>query len=233
MAIALLPHGIAMNSPGHPVWDTSESQFGPYQGQMFIGDQSQSNIFRVAIEEINGIEQAALLPFMSNTASGAMRLRFNPIDNSMWIGQTGRGWWAKGGNLSALQKISWDKKTIPQSIHSINVHKTGFVVNFTRSVDKSQRSSYQQAKLSSWYYSEDVNYGSNELGKRDEALRQHTWSKDGKQLTLELADFVLSERAPTSTSRVYQLDFSDTALKQEVGDKFHTIAWYTLNTIPQ
>ena len=74
---------------------------------MFVGDQSQSNIFRVHLDQANGVEQSALLPFANGLASGAMRLTFDKEGQSMWIGQTGRGWWAKGGNLTALQRIVW------------------------------------------------------------------------------------------------------------------------------
>ena len=32
------PHGELANSPGSPVWDTTGGKFGPFAGQMFIGD---------------------------------------------------------------------------------------------------------------------------------------------------------------------------------------------------
>ena len=148
LALALLPHARAMNSPGSPIWDETEGKFGPYAGQMFVGDQSQSNIFRVYTESVDGVEQAALLPFVAGTASGVMRLTFSPRDNSLWVGQTGRGWWAKGGNLTGLQRIVWDNETVPQSMHSISVRQDGFVVRFTQAVPPEQRPSFDKLSLS-------------------------------------------------------------------------------------
>lgn len=232
IAVALLPHAIAMNSPGSPVWDYSDNQFGPYAGQMFIGDQSQSNIFRVHTEVVNGVEQAALLPFINGTASGAMRLTFSPNDNSMWIGQTGRGWWAKGGNLTALQRVVWDGKTIPQSIHSISVLVDGYQIRFTQPISNDQRASMAQMKLTSWYYKEDSNYGSKELDMRQEPVTMFEWKTDGKSVNVKLANFVVDKSRPAEfTSRVYEFDLSDTAFAEGL-DAFHTKAWYTLNEIP-
>lgn len=233
LALALLPHARAMNSPGSPIWDETEGKFGPYAGQMFVGDQSQSNIFRVYTESVDGVEQAALLPFAAGTASGVMRLTFSPRDNSLWVGQTGRGWWAKGGNLTGLQRIVWDNETVPQSMHSISVRQDGFVVRFTQAVPPEQRPSFDKLSLSSWYYVEDASYGSKERGMREESVKHLAWSDNGQALHIKLAQFGLDERADvTHTSRIYELDLSNTDFANEL-DSFQSKAWYTLNAIPK
>lgn len=233
LALGLLPHSRAMNSPGSPIWDESAGQFGAYAGQMFVGDQSQSNIFRVHIESVDGVEQSALLPFVAGTASGAMRLTFSPLDNSLWIGQTGRGWWAKGGNLTGLQRVKWDGKTTPQSMHSISVKADGFVVNFTRPIAERDRNSFEQAKVSSWFYVENSGYGSDETGLRDEVISDVVWEENGQSVRITLANFVLETDKPVEhTSRVYEIDLGKTAFAQGL-DAFQTKAWYTLNAIPK
>ena len=42
-----IPHGELANSPGEPTFDYTKGKFGPFSGQMFIGDQSRSNISSV------------------------------------------------------------------------------------------------------------------------------------------------------------------------------------------
>ena len=233
LPVGLLPHGRAMNSPGSPVWDTTAGSFGPYKGQMFISDQTKSNIFRVHTETVNNIEQSALLPFMAVTASGPMRLTFSPNDNSLWIGQTGRGWWPKGGNLSALQRIVYDGKTLPQSIYSIEVQPDGFKVNFTKPISKSERATFDQLVISSWYYIENFNYGSKEQENRVEKTSIKQWSNDGKSFSVTVENFKIDENRPAiHTSRVYEIDASKTVLGKQLPE-FHTKAWYTLNSIPK
>ncbi|WP_342804865.1 family 16 glycoside hydrolase [Alteromonas sp. M12] len=233
LPVGLLPHGRAMNSPGSPVWDTTGGGFGPYKGQMFIGDQTKSNIFRVHTETVNGVEQSALLPFMAVTASGAMRLTFSPLDNSLWIGQTGRGWWPKGGNLNALQRIVYDGETVPQSIYSIEVQADGFKVNLTKPISKSERHTFDNLVISSWYYLENANYGSEEKEMRVEKTAISNWSKDGKSFRVTVENFKVDENRPAEhTSRVYEIDLSKTVLGKGLSE-FHTKAWYTLNSIPK
>lgn len=233
LAVGLLPHSRAINSPGSPVWDETGGNFGPYQGQMFIGDQTQSSIYRVQTQTVNGVEQSSLLPFMAVTSSGVLRLTFSPVDHSLWIGQTGRGWWAKGGNISGLQRIVWDGKTIPQSIHSIEAHPAGYKVNFTQPVAESIRTSFDKLKVSSWYYEEDFNYGSAEKEYREEKTDKLTWADNGKSVTFNLANFSVNKDKPaTHTSRVYEIDLTATEFAKKL-KPFHKKAWYTLNAIPQ
>ena len=128
--ILLLPHNEVMNAPGSPEFLTSKINFGPFQGQMFLGDQVQSNIYRVDTEVINKQEQAVAIPFMQGLRSGAMRLRFNPSDSSLWIGQTGRGWRSKGGSTYALQRISYDPAVPVDAIKTLKVTPQGFDIHF-------------------------------------------------------------------------------------------------------
>ena len=43
----LFPHNRVANSPGNPAWVTT-NKFGPFTGQLLIGDQTQSNLLRVS-----------------------------------------------------------------------------------------------------------------------------------------------------------------------------------------
>ena len=111
LPIALLPHNEVMNAPGSPEFFRDPIKFGPFTGQMLLGDQLQSNLYRIDLQEVDGIRQSVALPFMQGLNSGAMRLRFNPQDSSLWIGQTGRGWRAKGGQkiLTSTSKLRLER----------------------------------------------------------------------------------------------------------------------------
>ncbi len=124
-----LPHGKVANSPGHPVWDVTGGKFGPYKEQMFLGDQTMSNLFRVTVEKVNGVDQGCVVSFARFFASGVMRPVFLP-DGSLLIGQTGRGWGAFGGQQASLQRIIYDGKTIAAAIHRVNSAKDGFMMHF-------------------------------------------------------------------------------------------------------
>ena len=228
--ILLLPHNEVMNAPGSPEFLTSKINFGPFQGQMFLGDQVQSNIYRVDTEVINKQEQAVAIPFMQGLRSGAMRLRFNPSDSSLWIGQTGRGWRSKGGSTYALQRISYDPAVPVDAIKTLKVTPQGFDIHFTQA--QSGADETQNVKCHSWYYLNSEKYGSPEQGKREESITASHWNAEKTILHLTLKDFKVAQKKDSSdSSRVYELNLAQTAFGKKNGT-FLAKAYYTLHHIP-
>jgi hypothetical protein len=225
LPLVLLPQGKAMNSPGSPEWDTTGGKFGPYSGKMFVGDQTLSRLFVVDRQKVGDIEQAALIPFAEGLASGAMRLTFNPTDKSLWIGQTGRGWAARGKSQAAFQKLSWDG-TMPNAIKSVKATPKGFDIFFT----KAQATDFGDITVSSWFYIDSPGYGSREEGKRDDKVLKQVWNSDRSKCSIELENFKLEARTGTNTSRVYHLLLDKTKFA-EIG-AFQAQAFFTLHAIP-
>ena len=93
----------------------TSDKFGPFTGQMLIGDQTQSNLLRVVTQKVGDVEQGSVMPFFEGLESGVMRPVFLP-DGSLLLGQTGRGWQAKGGKVASLQHVRWDGKTVAPAI---------------------------------------------------------------------------------------------------------------------
>lgn len=65
----VFPHGSMGGSPGEPVWDLTDGAFGPFSGQVFVGDFTRL-LMRVDLEKINGEFQGAVFPFIRD-ATGA------------------------------------------------------------------------------------------------------------------------------------------------------------------
>ena len=93
----------------------SDAKFGPFAGQMLIGDQTQSNLLRVVVQKVGDVEEGSVMPFFEGLESGVMRPVFL-TDGSLLLGQTGRGWQAKGGKVASLQHVRWDGKTVAPDI---------------------------------------------------------------------------------------------------------------------
>ncbi|MDC0088312.1 DUF1080 domain-containing protein, partial [Akkermansiaceae bacterium] len=232
-ATILMPHKYVANAPGHPVWDATEGAFGPYAGQMFISCQTLSNINRIHLETVEGIEQGSIMPFATNLPSGPMRLTFSP-EGEMWVGQTGRGWASRGNEQSALQKIKWNGR-LEQAIHHVSVSKGGFVVHFNTPVELSNRASYSAAEIDSWYYQDTKNYGSPELDQRVEEYSSPVWDKDGASVFYPIKDFgkdIERKDDPSATSRVFRINLEKTDFGKE-NTPFLSTAYYTLNAVPK
>lgn len=205
-AAILLPHNRLANSPGNPAWDTTEGKFGPYQKQMLMGDQTQSNLFRITTEKVGDHLQGAVMPFIDGLESGVMRPLFLK-DGSLLLGQTGRGWQAKGGHVASLQKIKWDGKTIAPAILNVTATARGFDLEFTQPLIKklSVEELQKAITLESWVYRDAPDYGSDELNLTQEKIKSISLGKDAKHLMIDLDSLIQPDVHPEQTARIYHV----------------------------
>jgi hypothetical protein len=226
-----LPHGKVANSPGHPAWDTTGGKFGGFQKQMFIGDQTMSNLFRVVVEKVKGIDQGCVVPFARFFPSGVMRPVFLP-DGSLLVGQTGRGWGAYGGQQASLQRIIYDGKTVAADIHHVNAAKSGFLMHFTQPIASGVKEEELAGalKVQSWFYTNTGRYGSPEHGKRDDVIERVRLNADRKSALVIVKDFGDGDQW---LDRIYYIHLPQT--KQLFGDapvKGSLGSYFTLRAIP-
>lgn len=216
--VVWFPHMEVANSPGNPEWDVSEGKFGPFAGQIFIGDQTQSNVFRVLLDKVNGQYQGAVINFMNGFQSGNIRAEFD-VNGELWIGQTARGWGAKGGKPFGLQKVIWDG-TNPFELHSIVLTKTGFEMSFTDVISASSVVE-ESFKAQEWNYHYSSNYGSPKMNQKVLGISDVRILGDGKTVVVTL---------PLTADKVVQIDFS--GLRDKAGRTVSTDkVYYTLNQL--
>lgn len=230
-AVVLFPQGRLANSPGNPVWDTTGGRFGAFDGQMLLGDQTQSNLMRVTTERIGEHEQGAAINFATNLESGVIRPLFLP-DGSLLLGQTGRGWQAKGGHVASLQRVRWDGKTIAPAIHHVSAVAGGFQLSFTVPVPAALTDSdlTKALAIKSWVYRDAPDYGSPELDEHVEDFTKLTLSADRTSLHVTLAKTEQPKIHPQQTARVYQITLNGKGIWNEDGPGFE--AFYTLYSFP-
>lgn len=227
-----LPHAMLANSPGNLAWDQTGGKFGGYKNQMFVGDQTLSQLMRVVTEVVEGEDQGCVIPFGRGLASGIMRPVFLP-DGSLLLGQTGRGWTARGGNQAALQHVTYDGKTVAADISKITATPTGYDIHFTLPIDDKVTPDQLKAALAvkSWFYTNLAEYGSPRHEIRDEKVASVTLSADRKSLQVDLDGFGTGDKW---TGRLYHMQLKEAA--QLFGDKpvwKMLEGFYTLNAIPK
>jgi len=226
------PHNKLANSPGSPAWDLSAGNFGPFGGQMFIGDQTLSTLVRVASERVGNTDQGTMILFGRKLASGVMRPCFLP-DGSLLLGQTGRGWLANGGNEASLQRIFWDPSITPADLLSIETTKTGFTLHFTAPLAASVTAEtlLPKIQLESWTYTDAVTYGSGENEKRKGSVSKLTISADRKSVSLEMPEFA---SPATIVHRIHRLRIAEApALFAPVPARVELEAYQTVQAVPQ
>jgi len=219
--VVWIPHVEVANSPGNPEWDQTGGLFGPFEGQIFIGDQTQSNVFRVILEKVDGEYQGAVLNFVGGFQSGNIRTSFDQ-HGQLWVGQTTAGWAAEGPKPYGLQRVVWDGVTTPFELGTISVTPTGFKIAFTEALD-ADNVAPDSFMAQQWHYKYSSNYGSPKEDLTDLAISNVTLSSDNRTVDVEL---------DMSAGNVVMIDFSkltsETGRSPSVGK-----VYYTLNTIPE
>lgn len=213
------PYGRMGKSVTEPVWDTTGGKFGPFAGQCFVGDQTNSVVMRVALEKVNGEYQGACFPFRGGFQCGVNRLVFAP-DGSMFAGQTNRGWGSLGGKPYGLQRLVYTG-TEPFEVHHVSLTKDGFAFTFTKPVDPDSLGK-KPVSVSSFTYVYNSNYGGPEVDTRAEPVGAATLSKDGKTLTVPVENL--------RKGRVYEFRI-DGPKTREGEPVLHPEAYYTLNEL--
>lgn len=178
-------------------WDESGGAFGPFAGQLFVGDQYEASVIRVAMEKVDGQWQGAAFPFRRGLASGVIRARFDREDWSrgMTFGMSDRGWTSIGSARDGLQRLEWTGET-PFEIQTMTARPDGFRLQLTRPCDKSLVSP-DGFRLSSYTYELHEAYGSAEMDTAGLVIESATVSEDG--LTIDL---VVGAGAPLDMPQV-------------------------------
>lgn len=219
--VVWFPHVEVSNSPGNPEWDQTEGLFGPFAGQIFIGDQTQSNVFRVMLEKVDGHYQGAVLNFVGGFQSGNIRTSFDDF-GQLWVGQTTAGWAAEGPKPYGLQRLVWDGQTNPFELGTISATPKGFKITFTEPL-QADTVAPDTFTAQSWHYKYSSNYGSPKEDLTDLPILNASLSADRRTVDLELA---------LTAGKVVMIDFSklisESGRAASVGK-----VYYTLNNIPK
>ncbi|MGX5820269.1 DUF7133 domain-containing protein [Chitinophaga lutea] len=178
----IFPHGIMANSPTEPLADHTRGKFGPFAGQLLIGEMNTERIVRVMLEKVDGVMQGACVPFLDGHGlrKGNNRLSFAP-DGSLYVGQNSHGWLGAEG----IQRIVYTG-TPPLDVLKMQLTATGFDLVFTQPVDPAtaaQAASYQFRRYNYTYHKK---YGSHQFNVSELPVRQVKLSPDRRRVSVRL-----------------------------------------------
>lgn len=200
---------------------SSQGKMGPFEGQLFVGDQGQSKIMRVDLEKINGVYQGVSFPFQEGFSSGVLRLNWGS-DGSMFVGMTARGWGSTGGESFGLQRLEWNGK-IPFEMKTVKARPDGFEIEFTQPVDIKRAKDPASYELTSFTYKYGHNYGSPVINEGNCPIKAIEVSADGLKVRI-VADSL-------RLGYIHEIKATGVRSKQNFG-LLHDFGYYTLNNFP-
>jgi len=206
------PHGVLANSPTQPIADTSGGKFGPFAGQVLIGEMNHPHIIRCMFENVAGKRQGAATTLIAKgLPKGIGRFAFDK-NGTLWVGHDKRdkGW----GGGTGLSRITWNGKT-PMDVHTMKLTDTGFAFAFTKPVDPATVNA-DAFTMSRYYYEYHEKYGSDRYDNTPVKITDVTISenkrtvrvtvdalKAGYVYDVKLGDIKASDGAGVVTPKLY------------------------------
>jgi glucose/arabinose dehydrogenase len=209
--------------------EITDARFGPFAGQMLVGDFGTASILRVALERVNGEWQGAVWPFERGFLSGVNRLTFGS-DGRLYLGCLRRGWGSSGPQEFSLERIDFNGQT-PFEIREVHARPDGFELHFTQPVDRATATNQENWEMTQFHYRFSAAYGSPEIdqaGKENSAtpitVTQAILAPDQQRLELKL----------TGWKTGYVTAVRNKAARSNDGKGlWHDTFYYTLNGVPK
>ncbi len=218
----MFPYGKMGQSAAGLDCDVSGGKFGPFEKQLFVGDQTHSTVMRVFLEKIDGKYQGVCFPFRQGFGSGIVPVRFGK-DGSLFAGGTNRGWGSRGNKPFSIERLVWTGK-VPFEIHEMRAKPDGFELTFTQPVDPATAEKAESYVLKTFTYIYQAAYGSPEVDATTPKITKVVVGQDNKSVRLYVDGL--------QVGHIHDLK-ADGVRSKEGTALLHPQAYYTLNYIPK
>lgn len=216
----LFPHGIIGQSPTQIICDRTGAT-GPFKDQLFVAEQTFSQIQRVIIERVNGVAQGTVIPYRSGFGVGCIGLQLLG-DGTMYVGGSSRGWGSRGRKPWGLQRLR-PTGAVPFEIATVTTTTGGFRVTFTAPVEAASLRNPDSYRLAGWTYIYQDGYGSPQVDRITPKLTAVEPASDGRSVLLKVEG--------CQAGHVHELNLE--GLRAADGAPLlHPVAYTTINEFP-
>ncbi len=205
--------------------DSTDGKFGPFAGQMFIGEFTQSFVTRVFLEKVEGEYQGACFHFRKGMQCAVISQHWLP-DGTMVLGESNRGWNSLGTRSYGMQRLVWTGKT-PFEIQKMEARPNGFRLTFTLPVEAKTAGNPASYDLSSYTYEYASRYGGDPVNTQTVKIASAKVSEDGMSVLLECEGL--------RKGHVHELHAAGVRSDEKNGGLplLHAEAFYNLTRIPK
>jgi hypothetical protein len=179
-------------------------------------------VSRVYLEEVNGVKQGVVIPFLKGFKSCLIGGRMDDSTGQLFAGGSDRGWGSRGGKPYCFERVDWTGQ-VPFEMHEVHAKPDGFELTFTEPVDPATAGDVASYSVREFTYIYRAQYGSPEVDDVLPKVTKATVAPDGKSVRLQLETL--------TKGHIHELHVD--GVKSKAGlPVLHPIAYYTLNEIP-
>lgn len=196
-------------------------KFGPFEGQIFLGDYTLSIIMRATTERVKGVWQGACYPFREGFSTGILNVQFTP-GGSLLSGGTNRGWPVRGIKPFALERLDWTGRT-PFEIKRITITPRGFKIAFTKPIDPVTGGAPASYQVSTFTHIYHAGYGGPEVDQTTPTVKSVKVSANRRSASIDLDNLL--------RGHVHEFDLG-LVRSRDGQELLHHQAYYTVNEVP-
>lgn len=213
------------NSSGGQVYVTSK-KWGPWYGAPLFMSYGKCLLYGVMMDNVDGVDQATLVPFGLKFASGVMRGRFSEDDGQLYVAGL-KGWQNSASREGGFYRVRYTGKPARTPVKT-HVAANGIEITFSDALDAKTASDAANYGVELWDYRYTGGYGSPEVSVKTPGKNGHDrldvksakLSKDGKTLFLEVDGLQIADQFSVK----YTVNAADgTELKSEVIGTIHKL----------
>ena len=200
-------------------------EYGPYKGQMIVGDVTHGGLKRVFMEKIDGQYQGTAFRMTQGLEAGINRVVIGP-DKAIYVGGIGStgNWGQEGKERYGLQRLAYNGKSTFE-ILAVRPAKNGAEIELTEPIKDNGLPLYMSDfYVDSYTFVPTIDYGGPKMDEKTLPVKSVTVSSDRKKLFLEF-----DGEAP---NRILYFKLPS-ELQSATGElMWSTEAWTTVNIVP-
>lgn len=184
LPVCWFPQGEIGNSTSQP----APFEYGPYKGQMMVGDVTHGGLKRVFMERVNGRYQGTAFRLTQGLEAGINRVIVGP-DQAIYVGGIGStgNWGQEGKERYGLQRLAYNGKVTFEMLKVLPM-QNGAEIEFTESVqDNLLPEILSEWEVRHWHYVPTIEYGGPKVGEERLPVKSVTWNKTRTKVFLEFS----------------------------------------------
>ena len=195
--------------------------WGPFTGQLLVGDQGHSKIMRVIQEKVNGVYQGICFPFKEGFSSGLLRMEWDD-KGTLYTGMTNRGWASTGKKPFGIQRLNWTGN-VPFEMKNVQIQSEGFAISFTQEVDRRTAANPDSYAITDFNYKYHHLYGSPPINQEERTVYKVEVAQDNQSVRLYVEGLRLG----------YVNEIKLAGIRSANGQELlHNTGYYTINQLP-
>ena len=189
-----------------------ENLFGPFEGHMLGCEFNYRSLFRMALEQVDGVYQGSAFPLNEFPAAGQATFEGPTVcevapDGDLYIGNLQDSGWGGGRNTGSLVRMR-PSGELPAGMAEIRAEHDGFTILFTQPVSREAAAERSAYTVEMFRRISTPQYGGNDVDRQTVKVLQAQVADDGRSVRLTLDklkpgfvyEFHLSNLAPKTAS---------------------------------